>query len=266
MPVFNIGTSGPGVKRLQQALKDAGFNPGTIDGDFGQGTLAAVIGFQKSQGLVPDGVAGLRTQAALGMIKVTKLPDITADVTPTKVGMMFPGTFIGNIKTHLPNVLDALKAAGIGDRLMVLMALGTIRAETAQFVPISEGVSGFNTSSTGGHTFDLYDNREDLGNKGEPDGERYKGRGFVQLTGRSNYRRIGKNIGVGLEKDPDLANDSKIASQILAAFLQAVELEVKTALADDDLATARKLVNGGSHGIDAFTACYRAGEQQFPAA
>ncbi len=263
MAIFKLNDSGPGVKRLQTALQGAGFNPGVIDGSFGPGTLAAVIGFQKSQELVPDGVAGVRTQAALGMIKVTKLPDITASVTSEKVSKMFPGTFIGNIKTHLPNVLSALKAAGIGDRLMVLMALGTIRAETAQFAPISEGISGFNTSSNS-HPFDLYDNREDLGNKGEPDGDRYKGRGFVQLTGRSNYRRIGKKIGVGLEANPDLANDSAIASQILAAFLQAVEIEVKTALADGDLGAARKLVNGGSHGLGEFETTYHLGEQQFP--
>lgn len=265
MTTFKVGDSGPGVKRLQTALSQAGFNPGIIDSSFGPATLAAVIAFQKSNGLVPDGVAGVRTQAALGMVKIGKLPDITASVSVDKVAKMFPGTFLGNIKTHLPEVLKALKDAAIGDRPMVLMALATIRAETAQFVPISEGISRFNTSPNG-HPFDLYDNRKDLGNRGEPDGDRYKGRGFVQLTGRSNYRRIGKKIGAGLESNPDLANDSRVASQILAAFLQAVEIEIKTALADNDLATARKLVNGGSHGIGEFEATYRRGEEQFPEA
>jgi len=265
MATFKLGDKSPGVKRLQSALLKAGFNPGIIDGDFGMGTQAAVIAFQKSEGLVPDGVAGVRTQAALGLIKVANLPDITSDVTVGKVAIMFPGTFIGNIKTHLPNVLAALKDAGIGDRLMVLMALATIRAETGQFVPISEGLSRFNTSPNG-HPFDLYDNRGDLGNKGKPDGDRYKGRGFVQLTGRSNYRRIGMAIGVDLESDPDLGNDSKVASRILATFLKAVEIDCKAALADNDLATARRLVNGGSHGLGEFSLTYQRGEEQFPAA
>ncbi|UYN96965.1 MAG: peptidoglycan-binding protein [Enhydrobacter sp.] len=265
MATFKLGDSGPGVKRLQTALQKAGFNPGIVDGDFGPGTQAAVIAFQKGAGLVHDGVAGVRTQAALGMIRVDKLPDITGDVTVQKVALMFPGTFIGNIKTHLPNVTGALAQAGIGDRLMVLMALGTIRAETAQFVPISEGLSQYNTSPNG-HPFDLYDNRGDLGNKGKPDGDRFKGRGFVQLTGRSNYRRIGKALGVGLEANPELGNDSVVAGRILAAFLKAVEIEIKVALLDQDLKTARRLVNGGSHGLDEFVRTYRLGEQQFPAA
>lgn len=263
MAIFKLGDSGNGVKSLQQALEKAGFSPGNADGSFGPGTQAAVIAFQKSEGLVPDGVAGLRTQAALKMIKVTKLPDITATVTVEKVARAFPGTNLGNIKAHLPNVLAALKADGIGDRQMVLMALGTIRAETAQFVPIDEGISRFNTSPNG-HPFDLYDNRSDLGNRGEPDGASYKGRGFIQLTGRSNYRRIGRKIGVGLEANPDLANDSKVAGKILSTFLAAVEIEIKTALAADDLATARRLVNGGSHGLDEFTRTFRAAEREFP--
>lgn len=265
MATFKLHDNNPDVKRLQTALLQAGFNPGDIDGDFGPGTLAAVIGFQKSKGLVPDGVAGVRTQAALGMIAVTNLPDITAGVTVTQVALMFPSTLMGNIKTHLPNVLAALKAAQLGDRLMVLMALATIRAETAQFEPISEFRSAFNTSPDG-HPFDLYDNRTDLGNRGRPDGDSYKGRGFVQLTGRSNYRRIGGVIGVDLENNPALANDSATASAILAAFLKPVEIECKTALADNDLATARRLVNGGSHGLDQFTLTYNLGQQQFPAA
>ena len=114
-------------------------------------------------------------------------------------------------------------------------------------------------------TVSVFDNRSDLGNRGEPDGASYKGRGFIQLTGRSNYRRIGRKIGVGLEASPDLGNDSKVAGKILSTFLAAVEIEIKTALAVDDLATARKLVNGGSHGIDEFVRTFRAGEREFPA-
>jgi len=62
--------------------------------------------------------------------------------------------------------LKALQDAGLADKDMVLMGLATIRAETAGFEPISEGKSIFNTSP-GGHPFNLYDNRKDLGNRGE---------------------------------------------------------------------------------------------------
>jgi peptidoglycan L-alanyl-D-glutamate endopeptidase CwlK len=143
---------------------------------------------------------------------------------------------------------------------MVLMAMGTIRAETASFKPISEGVSKWNTT-TGGHPFDLYDRRADLGNQGPPDGERFKGRGFVQLTGRANYFAHGQAIGVDLIADPDQANEPAIAARLLASFLKSKEQRIRAALAADDLATARRLVNGGSHGLDAFTDTYRKGAQ-----
>lgn len=58
---------GAAVKRLQQALKAAGYNPGPIDSDFGAKTAAAVAAFQLAKGLVPDGEAGPKTMKALGL-------------------------------------------------------------------------------------------------------------------------------------------------------------------------------------------------------
>ena len=52
------GSSGPAVAKLQAKLKEVGFNPGRPDGDFGPATTAALIGFQKSAGLLADGIAG----------------------------------------------------------------------------------------------------------------------------------------------------------------------------------------------------------------
>ena len=63
---------------------------------------------------------------------------------------MFPKTPIGHIETNLPFVLAALKSAGLADKSMVLMALATIRAETAGFVPISEYRSHFNSTMPDG--------------------------------------------------------------------------------------------------------------------
>lgn len=193
MDALKIGMTNNDVKLLQKAVKGQGFDLGIIDGNFGSGTEAAVIAFQKSTGLLADGVAGPRTLSALGLIESAQLPDALSFVSIQVVSRMFPMTPLGNIKKNLPPVLTALDAQGLRDRSMALMALATIRAETESFVPVAEGASRFN-SSPNGHPFDLYDNRKDLGNTGAPDGASYKGRGFVQLTGRVNYRQYGPRL------------------------------------------------------------------------
>lgn len=268
MATLKRGSTGPEVKKLQKRLKKAGFDPGLIDGEFGGGTEAAVMAFQASKGLLPDGKVGPRTLAALGksMSSVQPDPPLPDDaVTVERVSLMFHDAPIQNIRKHLPTVIQALKDADLYDKPMVLMALATIRAETAGFVPISEFKSRFNTSPNG-HPFDLYDNRRDLGNRGRPDGDLFKGRGFVQLTGRSNYKSIGRKIGLGdrLVNDPELANDPEIAAQILAAFLKRQEIPIKQDLIADDLRSARRRVNGGSHGLQPFKEAYRIGQRVIP--
>jgi predicted chitinase len=53
-----------------------------------------------------------------------------------------------------------------------------------------------------------------LGNTQKGDGKRFKGRGYIQLTGRWNYGAASKALGVDLIKNPELAADPKIASKI----------------------------------------------------
>jgi len=65
MATLKQGSSGPEVRDLQQKLKDLGFDPNGVDGNFGPGTTAAVIAFQQSKGLQADGQAGPDTLAAL---------------------------------------------------------------------------------------------------------------------------------------------------------------------------------------------------------
>jgi peptidoglycan L-alanyl-D-glutamate endopeptidase CwlK len=262
MPVLQEGAKGPEVMELQSRLKQLGFPPGTIDGTFGPATEAAVLAFQNSQGLLADGIVGEKTATALGFApeKVPAAPGMP-DIPISVVSKMLPDAHLANINKNLKPVLDALAQRGLTTLPVVLAALATIRAETDGFVPISEGISKFNTSP-GGHPFDLYDNRADLGNKGPPDGDNFKGRGFVQLTGRANYEKFGPIIGVPtLADQPDQANESGIAANLLAAFVKAKEIPMKQALAAGDLATARRLVNGGSHGLGPFTEAYNTGMQ-----
>jgi hypothetical protein len=59
-----------------------------------------------------------------------------------------------------------------------------------------------------------------LGNTEKGDGVRFHGRGYVQLTGRSNYRKAGRLVTSDLEGDPDLALDPAIAGKILFAGME----------------------------------------------
>jgi peptidoglycan L-alanyl-D-glutamate endopeptidase CwlK len=265
MATLKTGTSGPDVEALQRALLAQHFDPGQIDGEFGGGTEAAVMAFQKSEGLLADGIAGPRTLAALGLADSDVLPSALPGVTVQVVSGMFPQTPIGNIKLNLPPVTQALADRGLQDRSMVLMALATIRAETESFMPVAEGLSKFNTSPNG-EPFDLYDNRKDLGNTGHPDGSSYKGRGFVQLTGRANYRQFGPLLSppLDLESQPDLAGDAATAAALLALFIKDRELQIKDALLHGNLMAARRLVNGGSHGLDRFTDAFNRGNALLP--
>ena len=184
------------------------------------------------------------------------LPTVTTDI----VRKMFPVTPLAHIIANLPPVLNALTAANLADKQMVLMALATIRAETESFVPCAEGQSKYNTSP-GGAAFCLYDNRHDLGNQGPPDGATFRGRGFIQLTGRANYTRYAADLGLDLVTNPSLACDPATAARLLAHFLATRQAAIRHALSNGDLASARRLVNGGTHGLDRFTAAYRAGSQ-----
>jgi len=250
------------IKALQRALLARGFNPGKVDGIFGLGTQAAVLAFQRSEGLLADGVAGVRTLAALQGTAAPPLPSMLAQISTAVVSQMFPHTPLLNIKRNLPFVLTALDEAQLRDRPMVLAALATIRAETESFEPVAEGRSRYNTSpDPQGHAFDLYDWRKDLGNTGPPDGERFRGRGYVQLTGRANYATYGTAIGLKarLIENPALAAEPEIAARLLAAFLKDKERRIKEALLYSDFAGARRLVNGGSHGLDRFVDAYTSG-------
>ena len=160
---------------------------------------------------------------------------------------------------NLPGILAAMRAVKLADRTSLLMALATIRAETESFQPVKEGLSRYNTSP-GGRPYDLYDCRKDLGNRGAPDGSKFPGRGYVQLTGADNYKRIGTKIGVDIHAEPERANDPVVAARVLAQFIKDHEVAIKNALAEGDLTHARRLVNGGSYGLDRFADAFKRGQ------
>lgn len=92
-----------------------------------------------------------------------------------------------------------------------------------------------------------YEGRADLGNTQAGDGVRYKGRGPIQITGRSNYRTYGKRIGINIEKYPELASNPCIGMRLALEYWKAKGLN---ALADaDDILGITKKINGGTNGL-----------------
>ncbi|QRY78117.1 peptidase C1 [Pseudomonas sp. PDNC002] len=240
--------------RLAEVLgDDAEQFPGLGGGtEFDAQTEAAVRHWQSGVGVIADGVVGAYCLNLLGLLP---LKGIAIDLPQTQE--LFPATKRSNVRRYLPYVSAALEAAGLTDRPLLLAALGTIRAETEGFVPISEFPSQFNTRP-GQSAFGAYDGRKDLGNVQPGDGARFRGRGFVQLTGRDNYEKYAKQIGVDIVAMPDLANAPEVAAALLALFLANCATKMRAALPTGlvgkpkDFLAARKLVNGGSHGLDRF--------------
>lgn len=91
-----------------------------------------------------------------------------------------------------------------------------------------------------------------MGNTRPGDGYRYRGRGWLQLTGRKNYRARGRALGIDLEGKPKLAIKPGIRWLIAASYLAARQRGGKTAVqwADEgEIRNVTLIVNGGLHGL-----------------
>lgn len=89
----------------------------------------------------------------------------------------------------------------------------------------------------------VYANR--MGNTEPGDGYKYRGRGFTQLTGKYDYARCGKAIGVDLVNNPDLAADPAIAAKVALWYWKD---RVQSKGAGEDVARAGLIINGGTNG------------------
>jgi predicted chitinase len=86
-----------------------------------------------------------------------------------------------------------------------------------------------------------------LGNKHPGDGERYHGRGFIQITGRDNYRMAGDAIGIDLEKHPELAARPDVAAKIAVWYWKS---RVKPNVSNfNDTQAVTKLINPALRGL-----------------
>lgn len=129
-----------------------------------------------------------------------------------------------------------LAEAGASTTLRIAHLLAQVAHESAGLKVLHEEASG-----------QAYEGRRDLGNTQPGDGPRYKGRGWIQLTGRGNYVKAGAALGLPLEADPEMAARVEVAARVAAWYWRTHGCNE---LADrDDLEGVTRRINGGLNGL-----------------
>lgn len=93
-----------------------------------------------------------------------------------------------------------------------------------------------------------YEGRKDLGNVVAGDGVRFKGRGLIQITGRSNYTKCGFALELDLLTNPELLETPENAARSAAWFW--FQNRLNQYADNDDFVTLTKRINGGTNGLD----------------
>jgi putative chitinase len=141
-------------------------------------------------------------------------------------------------KDGIDALLIAWERYGDGDADKLAYILGTAFHESDRFKTMEEYASGA-----------AYEGRTDLGNYIPGDGKRFKGRGFVQVTGRKNYADWSQRLGIDLIANPERAAIREIAARICVEGMMLGTFTGKK-LADYvnadnvDFKNARRTVNG----------------------
>jgi putative chitinase len=259
--ILKVGSKGEDVKKLQAKL---GLG---ADGVFGSGTEAAVKKWQSSNGLTADGIVGEGTWAKMFGTKQL----ITEPSTP----IINDGPLkLENLKGHIPDAVisqipDAAKKFNITNPLRLAHFLAQCGHESAGFKAIQENL---NYSADGlkkifpkyfpgnlaeGYAKNpekiaskVYGSRMGNGDETTKEGFKFRGRGYIQLTGKDNYTKFAKFIGEDTVANPDLvATKYPLASA--AFFFDSNKLwDICDKGADDATVTAvTKRVNGGTIGL-----------------
>ena len=149
-----------------------------------------------------------------------------------------------DVAKHWPVIDQALREEGMTDGRSRIAAVATIVTEVGTgFRPIKEyGGPGYFTQ--------MYEGRSDLGNVRRGDGARYHGRGYIQLTGRANYRHYGERLDVPLEERPGIALRPAVGARVLAEYFK--QRGVDRAARRGQWRDVRLKVNGGLNGWDRY--------------
>lgn len=259
--ILKNGSKGEDVKKLQAKL---GLG---ADGIFGSGTEAAVKKWQAANGLTADGIVGEGTWTKMFGEKQL----ITEPATPiVNAGPLK----LENLKGHIPDVVlaqipDAAKKFNISNPLRLAHFLAQCGHESAGFKAVQENL---NYSADGlkkifpkyfpgnlaeGYARNpekiaskVYGSRMGNGDETTKEGFKFRGRGYIQLTGKDNYTRFAQFIGEDTVSNPDLvATKYPLASA--AFFFDSNKLwAICDKGADDATVTAvTKRVNGGTIGL-----------------
>ncbi len=167
---------------------------------------------------------------------------------------IYPKAKLANIRTHLPYINEALAKYEINNYMRVAAFMAVVGNETGQLAAFTEiGNSAY---------FAKYDTNKGLGNTQPGDGERFKGRGAIQLTGRANYTLAAKHFGVDFVNKPELVAEPQYAwltaGWYYAKLWKQYGWDLNAYADKGDLLTIQKRVNGGMIGWENRKALYDA--------
>ena len=260
--LLKVGSKGDDVKKLQAKLGLA------ADGHFGPGTEAKVKEWQAANGLSADGLVGDGTWA--------KMFGSAAPAAPAApVASVAPSDFkLANLKGHIPDsviaqIPDTAAKFGITTPLRLAHLLAQASHESGHFKAVTENL---NYSADGlkkifpkyfpGNLNEsyarnpqkiankVYSSRMGNGDEASGDGFRYRGRGFLQTTGKSNYADFNKIVEDDVLANPDLVA-TKYALASAAFFFQKNRLWAicDQGSTDQIVTLVSKRVNGGTIGL-----------------
>ena len=160
-------------------------------------------------------------------------------VTADQLRDLCPALAASQAETHAAALNPAL----------VEWTIDTPRRIAAFLAQIAHETGGFQFLRELGDTHYLarYEGRKSLGNLTPGDGPKFRGRGYLQLTGRANYSEAAYNLDLPLTENPVLAEQPRHAARIAGWFWHSRGLN---ALADDlKFNSITKKINGGRNGI-----------------
>lgn len=166
------------------------------------------------------------------------------DMTPQELQQLAPNLSMQRAQELAPHLNAAMREANISTREQKAAFVAQLAQESGGFKWFEELASGA-----------AYEGRSDLGNTQPGDGMRFKGRGPVQLTGRSNYRAAGRALGLPLEQNPELVARPDIGFRVAAWYWNSRNINEPAARGDFERVT--RLINGGLNGYDTRLAYYQ---------